>query len=320
MIEVHNVTKKYGSRVAVDNINFSVKKGEVVGFLGPNGAGKTSTMKMITGYMTPTFGEVRIAGEDIFVDPIKSKQKIGYLPEAPPIYGDMYVEKYLHYVADLKNCPKQKVKSEVDLVIEKAGLQPVRGRLIQNMSKGFKQRTGLAQALIGDPEILILDEPTVGLDPNQVLEIRNLISTLRGQHTIILSTHILSEVQASCDRVLIIKEGKMVAQESLSSLREKQSQSRRRLSVRVKQVSQALIEGLKQLKGVRDVSASQEALLTLLADEKSEEDLNEQVAKTVIDKGAGLMELSESFSLEDVFLKLTSEDKKDKTSKGVKNP
>ncbi len=317
---MHNVTKKYGSRVAVDNINFSVKKGEVVGFLGPNGAGKTSTMKMITGYMTPTFGEVRIAGEDIFADPIKSKQRIGYLPEAPPIYSDMYVEKYLQYVADLKNCPKKKVKSEVDLVIEKAGLQPVRGRLIQNISKGFKQRTGLAQALIGDPEILILDEPTVGLDPNQVLEIRRLISTLRGQHTIILSTHILSEVQASCDRVLIIKEGKMVAQESLSSLREKQSQSRRRLSVRVKQVSEALIEGLKQLKGVRDVSASRESLLTLSADEKSEQDLNEQVAKEVIAKGAGLMELSESFSLEDVFLKLTSGDEEDKPQKGAKNP
>ena len=204
-----------------------------MGFLGPNGAGKTTTMKIITGYMVPTSGEVKIDGEDILENPLKTKKKIGYLPEVPPIYSDMYVEDYLYYVARLKSCPKEKVKSQVDSVVEKVALQEVRHRLIQNISKGFKQRVGLAQALISDPEILILDEPTIGLDPNQVLEIRNLIAQLRGQHTIILSTHILSEVQASCDRVIIIKEGKMVTQESLSSLREKQSQSRRRISVRV---------------------------------------------------------------------------------------
>ncbi len=311
MIEVCNVTKKYGSRSAVKNLSFSVKKGEVVGFLGPNGAGKTTTMKIITGYMVPTSGEVRIAGEDIFENPIKTKQKIGYLPEVPPVYSDMYVDRYLHYVAGLKKCPKEKIKSQVDFVIEKVGLKEVRNRLIQNISKGFKQRTGLAQALIGDPEILILDEPTVGLDPNQVLEIRNLISRLKGQHTIILSTHILSEVQASCDRVIIIKQGEMVTQESLSSLREKQSQSKRRISVRVKDASENLIEELRQLQGVVDVSSSQKSVLVLLASEGAGNDLNEQVAKKVIETGAGLMELSESFSLEDVFLKLTA-DRSDK--------
>ena len=314
MIKVHNVTKKYGSRSAVENLSFSVNKGEVVGFLGPNGAGKTTTMKIITGYMVPTAGEVTIADEDIFEDPIKIKQKIGYLPEVPPIYTDMYVDKYLYYVAGLKKCPKETIKSQVDSVIEKVGLQPVRSRLIHNISKGFKQRTGLAQALIGHPEILILDEPTVGLDPNQVLEMRNLISQLRGQHTIILSTHILSEVQATCDRIIIIKEGKMVTQESLSSLREKQAQSRRRISVRVKKVSEDLIQELKKLKGIRDVVSSPNSILTLSADTGVGSDLNEQVAKKVMDQGAGLVELSESFSLEDVFLKLTKDDKEEKNS------
>ena len=203
-------------------------------------------------------------------------------------------------------------KIPVDSVIEKVGLQSVRRRLIHNISKGFKQRTGLAQALIGDPEILILDEPTVGLDPHQVLEMRNLISQLRGQHTIILSTHILSEVQATCDRIIIIKEGKMVTQESLSSLREKQAQSRRRVSVRVKTVSEDLIQELKKLQGIEDVTASQNSVLVLSADAGAGNDLNEQVARKVIDKGAGLVELSESFSLEDVFLKLTKDEKIEK--------
>ena len=310
MIEVNKVTKKYGSRAAVKDLSFSVNKGEVVGFLGPNGAGKTTVMKIITGYMVPTSGEVKIDGKDILEDPLNTKKKIGYLPEVPPVYTDMYVEDYLYYVARLKSCPKQKIKSQVDSVVEKMGLQEVRHRLIQNISKGFKQRVGLAQALIADPEILILDEPTVGLDPNQVLEIRNLISQLRGQHTIILSTHILSEVQASCDRVIIIKEGKMVTQESLSSLREKQSRSRRRISVRVKNISDDLIQGLKQLQGIEDVSVSQNSVLSLFADAGDGGNLNEEVAKKIIEKGAGLIELNESFSLEDVFLKLTSDDKK----------
>jgi len=318
MIELINVTKKYGHREAVSNLNFSIKKGEVVGLLGPNGAGKTTTMKIITGYMVPTLGDVKIDGEDIIKDPINIKKKIGYLPEMPPVYGDMYVENYLHYVAGLKNCPKDQIKEKVNFVIQKLGLQEVRHRLIQNISKGFRQRTGLAQALVADPEILVLDEPTVGLDPNQVLEMRHLISQLRGNHTIILSTHILSEVQASCDRVIIIKEGKMITQESLSSLREKQSKSRRQISVRVKNMSDHLVEILNKLKGVEDVKITQNSILSVLADENTSSDLNEQIAKTIIENGAGLLELSESFSLEDVFLQLTSE-KKELTSNKTNN-
>ena len=305
MIELSKVTKTYGPRFAVRDLSFSIQKGEVVGLLGPNGAGKTTTMKMITGHTAPNFGEIKIDGEDILEKPLEIKKKIGYLPEIPPLYGDMYVQSYLYYVAGLKSYPKQKTKARVEFVIDTLGLQEVRSRLIQNISKGFKQRVGLAQALVSDPEILILDEPTVGLDPNQVLEMRKLIFQLKGQHTIILSTHILSEVQASCDRVIIIKEGEMVTQESLSSLREKQSQSRRKLIIRVKNSSQDLINRLERIKGVSAVQA-QNNTLSLLVSESSSSDINEQVAKKVMEKGAGLKELKESFNLEDVFLELTS--------------
>ena len=307
MIFVNRVTKKYGSRLAVENLNFTVERGEVVGFLGPNGAGKTTTMKMITGYMVPTSGEIKIAGEDIFSDPIRIKKKIGYLPEIPPVYYDMYVEKYLYYVAYLKGCSKKEAKGQVSSAIEKAGLTEMRHRLIQNLSKGFKQRTGLAQALVGQPEILILDEPTAGLDPNQIIEIRSLITQLKGQHTIILSTHILSEAQAVCDRVLIIKEGKMVAQESLTSLREKKSQSRRKIFVTVKEAKEPLINSLKQLKGIQSVRLSQGSRLSLVVQEGVGSELNEQVVKKIIEQKAGLIELTESSSLEDMFLKLTSD-------------
>ena len=314
MIELNKVTKKYGNRFAVQDLSFSIQKGEVVGFLGPNGAGKTTTMKMITGCMAPTVGNIKIANKDIFEHPLEIKKKIGYLPEIPPLYTDMYVQNYLHYVAGLKNYPKEKTPDRINFVIDTLGLKEVRCRLIQNISKGFKQRVGLAQALVSDPEILILDEPTVGLDPNQVLEMRNLISKLKGQYTLILSTHILSEVQASCDRVIIIKEGKMVTQESLSSLRSKQSQSRRKLIIRVKNSSANLISQLKEIKGIEDVT-SQNNTLSLLVSEQSASDITEQVAIKVIDLKAGLIELKESFNLEDVFLELTS-NKKSNSAKG----
>ncbi len=317
MIELNKVTKKYGSRFAVQDLSFSIQKGEVVGFLGPNGAGKTTTMKMITGYMAPTEGKIKVAGEDISESPLKIKKKIGYLPEVPPLYGDMYVEDYLYYVAGLKVYPKEKTKSRVHFIIDKLGIEPVRSRLIQNISKGFRQRVGLAQALVADPEILILDEPTVGLDPHQVLEMRNLISQLKGDYTLVLSTHILSEVQASCDRVIIIKEGKMVTQESLSSLREQQSQSRRRLSVRVKKSSDQLIKELKDMESIETVDAKNN-ILSISTLGQGPSDLNEKVAKKVMEKGAGLVELKESFSLEDVFIQLTSDSHK-KEKKSVKD-
>lgn len=306
MIEVHHISKQYGSRLAIKNLNFKINKGEVVGFLGPNGAGKTTTMRILTGCMAPTSGEVYIDGEDIFEHPISAKNKIGYLPETPPVYGDMRVEQYLHYVALLKNSPKQKVKTLAHAAMEKTDLLPSRKRLIQNLSKGFKQRVGLAGALVSDPEILILDEPTIGLDPNQVIEIRQLITGLKGKHTIILSTHILPEVQASCDRVLIIKEGQMAAQESLSSLKEKQYQGHRTITVRVKKITERLPESLKTIQGVTEacLTASQD-IVQVSIEAQAGPTINEQIAKKVIESKAGLMELNESFSLEEVFLQLT---------------
>ena len=308
MIEVNKITKKYGSRFAVEDLSFSVQKGEVVGFLGPNGAGKTTTMKIITGYMVPTAGNVTIEGVDVIDDPIGIKKKIGYLPEMPPLYADMYVKDYLAYVARLKDCPKDQINSLVDAVVEKTGLQEVKNRLIHNISKGYKQRTGLAQALVSNPEILILDEPTVGLDPSQVIEIRNLIAQLKGKHTIILSTHILSEVQMSCDRIIIIKDGRMVAQESLDSLKETQLRGSRKLTIRVRNKNEALMEALKKMNGVKELGAFHGTQFTVVADKQAGSGFNENVAKEVIASGAGLMELSESFNLEDVFLQLTGKE------------
>ncbi len=218
MIEVRDLTKDYGTRRAIHQLNFEIKKGEVVGFLGPNGAGKSTSMKIITGYMAPTEGHALVAGIDVFENPLVVKRRIGYLPETPPVYGDMYVEDYLKYVAELKGIDSTKLVKFVDAAVEKTHLGPVRHRLIQNLSKGFRQRVGIAQALVSDPEVLVLDEPTVGLDPKQVSEIRQLIKELKGQHTIILSTHILSEVQATCEKAIIINQGKIVAQDSIENL------------------------------------------------------------------------------------------------------
>ena len=303
MIEARSLTKKYGSRTAISNVSFTVNKGEVVGFLGPNGAGKTTTMKILTGYMAPQQGEVYLDRINVFENPIAAKQKLGYLPEAPPLYTDMTVEDYLRYVAQLKLCPKAKISRLVEDVIQKVSLQEVRGRLIQNLSKGFKQRTGLAQALVSDPEILILDEPTVGLDPKQVIEIRDTLKQLKGQHTIILSTHILSEVQISCDRVIIINEGKIVIEDSLENLNKKMRSGKRQLQLKVKKSDEKLVSKIKSIKGVLSV---QEIPSGLILDIEKDETINEEVIKVVISNSYGLIELKEqSLSLEDLFIRLT---------------
>lgn len=305
MIEVRNLSKSYGDRPAISNLNFSVKKGEVVGFLGPNGAGKSTTMKIITGSMAPTSGEVRVDGFDVFEDPIEVKKRIGYLPETPPVYFDMYVEDYLHYVAKLKGVESSNTAAMVKAALEKAQLTDVKGRLIANLSKGFKQRVGLAQALVSDPDVLILDEPTVGLDPKQVAEIRNLILQLRGQHTIILSTHILPEVQASCDKVIIINRGHIVAEDSLEGLARRMSGGVR-LGLRVRRAADALSKSLSELKGVRSVKAHGQHLEIEI---DGQEDVVEAVAAMAVNK-SGLLEMkSESQSLEDIFLQLTSKDR-----------
>lgn len=302
MIQAKNLTKKYGSREAISNVSFSVKKGEVVGFLGPNGAGKTTTMKILTGYMAPQEGSVLLDQVDILEEPVKAKKKIGYLPEAPPIYTDMYVEKYLEYVAQLKLCPKNEIPKLVESALKKVGLEEVRDRLIHNLSKGFKQRVGLAQALVSNPEILILDEPTVGLDPKQVKEIRDTLIQLKGDHTIILSTHILSEVQATCDRVIVINQGHIITEDSLEGLSQKM-RAQRQITVRVAKNSESLASQFKKVKGVLNVKSDKDLCIV---DVEKESSINQELAQIVISSSAGLIELKEeSFNLEDVFIRLT---------------
>jgi ABC-2 type transport system ATP-binding protein len=218
MIEINGLTKRYRDLVAVNDISFSVAAGEIVGFLGPNGAGKTTTMKMLTGFLPATSGSATVAGFDVFDSPMDVKRSIGYLPEIPPVYPDLTVREYLRFVGKLKGLRGKTLKEHVDESIEKVSLQLVADRLIRNISKGYQQRTGLAQSLLGKPKVLILDEPTVGLDPRQIGEVRSLIQSLAGEHTVILSTHILQEVSAICDRVVIINKGSMVADDSLSAL------------------------------------------------------------------------------------------------------
>lgn len=302
MIEVRELCKSYGERQAIFNLSFKIEKGDVVGFLGPNGAGKSTTMKIITGFMAPTSGEAKICGFDVFEDPIEVKKRIGYLPEIPPLYTEMTVQEYLKFVAQIKNVDPTRLKGLVEKALSKTQLLDVRYRLIRNLSKGFKQRVGIAQALVSEPEVLVLDEPTVGLDPKQVAEIRQLIKELRGEHTIILSTHILPEVQATCNKVIIIHEGKIVAQNSIEQL-EKLNEGSIVLKIRTRKPHR-LEEKLRSMDGVKEVEGvNQNQLRVVLADQ---DELIEVIARQVIDSGAGLVELTPSrANLEDVFLKLT---------------
>ena len=218
MIEIEKLSKRYRDLVAVNDISFDVAKGDIVGFLGPNGAGKSTTMKIITGFLPASSGSVKVAGVDVFEDPMTVRKSIGYLPEIPPVYPELTVREYLKFVAKLKKIPRADLASEIDRVIERLSLQSVERRLIRNLSKGYQQRTGFAQALLGNPPVLILDEPTVGLDPRQIGEVRALIKELSGDHTVILSTHILQEVVATCERVVIINRGQIVADNTLNNL------------------------------------------------------------------------------------------------------
>lgn len=304
MIEVKDLTKFYGENRAIERLNFHVRKGEVVGFLGPNGAGKSTTMKIITGFMAPSEGSAKISGFDVFENPIEVKKRIGYLPELPPVYGDMYVRDYLKYVAELKGVSSAKIQSQVEMAIQKTNLGSVSRRLIQNLSKGFRQRVGIAQALVSDPEVLILDEPTVGLDPKQVAEIRDLIRELRGHHTIILSTHILPEVQATCDRIIIINKGKIVAEDTLENLSARQMGGRK-VHLRIKKSSSDVAQVLAKVHGVLKVHNGLSGQDWQI-DTQDGEEVIENIAKEVMSQGLGLLEISSAKAdLEDIFLKLT---------------
>ncbi len=313
MIEVRNLTKKYGNTVAVDNLSFSVEEGEIYGFLGPNGAGKSTTMNIITGYIAASEGEVLINGYDILHDAKKAKSMIGYLPEIPPLYQDMTVREYLTFAAELKGIPKKKIGDAVDVAEKTVQVTDVSGRLIKNLSKGYKQRVGFAQALLGLPEVLILDEPTVGLDPKQIIEIRDLIRELGKNHTIILSSHILSEVSAICDKIMIISQGRLIAADTPANLMELMQPSvRLNISLKAeKEKAEAVlssIEGISRY-GIRE--SEEEGILEAEVEYEHGADLRDRIALAFAEAKCLVVGLrEETASLEDIFLELTEPEEK----------
>lgn len=310
MIEVKNLVKKYGNHTAVDNLSFSIEKGQIYGFLGPNGAGKSTTMNIMTGYLGATEGQVIINGHDILKEPEEAKKCIGYLPELPPLYTDMTVMEYLNFAAELKGMKKMQKEEGVEEVVKLAKLQDVQFRLIRNLSKGYRQRVGLAQAMLGFPEIIILDEPTVGLDPKQIIEIRELIRKLAKEHTVILSSHILAEVSEVCDTVMIISKGKLTACDTPANLEHLMAGSEA-VEITAKAARGDVREILKSIKGIREITTKQNEDGTTSAKIEVEEqaDIREQVFFAFAEHKKALLELHHTrVSLEDVFLELTQGD------------
>lgn len=310
MIEVTNLTKKYGDHIAVDHLSFRVEKGQIYGFLGPNGAGKSTTMNIITGYLAATEGTVTIDGKDIQKDPEEAKRSIGYLPELPPLYVDMTVREYLEFVAELKKVPKKERKQQIDEVMEMTQITDMQQRLIKNLSKGYRQRVGLAQAILGYPEVIILDEPTVGLDPKQIIEIRDLIRKLGENHTVILSSHILSEVSAVCDHIMIIAHGKLVASDSPENLQKLMSGSME-LNLEVKGSAAAVKSALQEISQIDRIEENTEAsknVAKLKVISKENADIREQVFYALVDAKLPILEMTHAEkSLEDIFLELTED-------------
>lgn len=307
MIEVQKITKRYGKFTALDEISFSIQEGEIVAFLGPNGAGKTTTMRIITGFMPPTSGTANIAGFDCLENPMEVKRQIGYLPETPPLYLELTVKEYLTFVGRIKRLHPDELKARMDLIIGQTGLSEVQGRVINHLSRGYRQRVGLAQALLHNPPVLILDEPTTGLDPNQIIDIRNLIKSLAGSHTIILSTHLLAEATAICQRVIIIHKGKIVAVDTPERLGTRLRQSET-LSLTVKHPTPGLAQELEHLPGVLRVTAGPQVNTFILETER-EGDIRETVTKFVVNRDIGLLEIkSQALTLEEAFKVLTTAD------------
>ena len=312
MIELKHVTKRYGAKCAVNDISFTINKGEVLGFLGRNGAGKSTTMNMITGYISASEGQILIDGMDILEQPREAKRRIGYLPELPPLYMDMTVEEYLKFVCEIKEVRRKSQKAHLDDLYNLVKITDVRHRLIRNLSKGYKQRVGVAQALVGNPEVVIMDEPTVGLDPKQIIEIRKLISGLGENHTVVLSSHILHEVADVCDRVVIINKGQIVAQDTLAYLTHGIGESIR-LTVRIIGPEKPVTRMLREIPGVKYVETlgSREAdSVDYLVESDSKTDVRRPLVNAVLAGGYSLLMLKPmDVTLEDIFLQLTSEDK-----------
>jgi len=312
MIEIQNLTKRYGQITAVNNISFTVDKGEILGFLGPNGAGKSTTMNIITGYIPSTEGTVKVGGYDILESPKEVKKRIGFLPEQPPVYMDMTVIDYLNFVADLKKVDRKQKRSQISDIMELVKIGDHRNRLIKNLSKGYKQRVGLAQALVGSPEVLILDEPTVGLDPKQIIEIRKLIKALGREHTIILSSHILPEVSAVCERIVIINKGEIAAIDTPENL-SKGLGSASKLTATISGPRSSVENAIRGIYGVRyveAVSSRDSETTTYIIESDKDIDIRKPLFFAMAKLGYPIIELkSLSMSLEDIFLQIVTEEK-----------
>lgn len=315
MIQVENISKKYGEHTAVENLSFTVEKGQIYGFLGPNGAGKSTTMNIMTGYIAAGSGTVKINGFDILTEPEKAKKCIGYLPEIPPLYTDMTVYEYLMFVAELKKVPRKERMEHVEEIIERTQLEDAGGRLIRNLSKGFKQRVGLAQAMIGYPEVLILDEPMVGLDPKQILEIRDLIKELSKEHTIILSSHILAEVSAVCDHIMIISKGKLVASGSPEELQE-MMHTKTELEVVLlceKEQAEAVLRDIRQIEDYTIEPAQEEGSIKVCLNVSDNADIRKELSVALAGAGIPILSMKRlEKSLEDIFLELTEDNEEGK--------
>ncbi len=310
MIHVEHLTKYYGPVAAIRDVSFRVERGEIVGFLGPNGAGKTTTMRILACFMPASEGTAKVAGYDVFTQSMEARRRIGYLPEHVPLYNDMPVAAYLDFVAELKGVSRAERKRRVAEVMERCLIADVQHRLVGRLSKGYRQRVGLAQALVNDPEVLILDEPTIGLDPRQIIEIRSLIKSLAGQHTVILSTHILPEVSMVCSRVIIINAGQIVAVDSPENLTVRLSQSDR-IQVQVEGPAEAVLAELSRVPGV--LSVNQKALVngigTFVVESARDRDVRRDLSAAIMRRGWGLLELrGMGMTLEDIFIKLVTEE------------
>lgn len=315
MIEVKNLVKKYGDHTAVDHLSFTVEKGQIYGFLGPNGAGKSTTMNIMTGYLGATDGEVLINGHDILKEPEAAKKSIGYLPELPPLYMDMTVMEYLKFSTELKKIKKEDREAEIEKALKLVKLADVQDRLIKNLSKGYKQRVGLAQAILGFPEIIILDEPTVGLDPKQIIEIRELIRELAKEHTVILSSHILAEIREVCDYIMIISKGKLVASDTPEHLEELMNGSGT-IHIETRAEEETVREILSGLKDIEDVTYTQEnEILKAEVKTKERKDIREAIFSAFAEAQCPLLTLQKTtVSLEEVFLELTGGQKSDESN------
>jgi len=309
LIRAENLTKRYGQHVAIDSLNFTIEKGEILGFLGPNGAGKSTTMNIITGYLSASDGSVTVDDLDVLEHPEEVKKKIGYLPEQPPLYLDMTVLEYLKFVGEIKSVSAQEFKDSLERVLSVVRIDHVKDRLIKNLSKGYRQRVGLAQSLIGNPPVLILDEPTIGLDPKEIIEIRNLIKGLGKDHTVVLSSHILPEVSAVCERVLIINRGKIVATDSPENLARRLT-GKSRLSLRVDGPAKEVKAALRAIAGVRGVethASTEENAVDVMIEAEQDRDLRRDIFHTLSKANYPILLMRPmDLSLEDIFLQLTT--------------